>query len=173
VEDHRVPVVGERTGEFVEEVENAPDADAVAVVAPRVIALRLRCRAAGRIGAEAGAEGEVLDIVAEIDGEPLAAGPRVVLAAIDWHVVVAVVGRQLHGARLQSGIRGGADCSIGRGSRGAVALQSFRWPQIGFEKRGPWPCEFGLHPMVLSKRSREKERYDCCDTVGAIAVMGL
>ena len=98
VEDHRVQVVGERAGELVEEVEHAPDADAVAVVAPRVVALRLWRRAAGRVRAEARAEGKVLDVVAEVDGEPLAAGPRVVLAAVDRHVVVAVVDRQLHGA---------------------------------------------------------------------------
>jgi hypothetical protein len=88
VKDHRVQVVRERAGELVEEVKDTPDADAVAVVAPRVVALRLWRRPTGRVGAEARAEGEVLDIVAEVDGEPLAAGPRVVFAAVDRHVVI-------------------------------------------------------------------------------------
>ena len=74
-EDHRIQVVGDGQAELVEEVEVVPDADAVAVVAPRVVALVLRRGAAGRVGAEAGAEGEILDIVAEVDGEPLAARP--------------------------------------------------------------------------------------------------
>ena len=97
VEDRRIQVVGERADELVEKVEHAPDADAVTVVAPRVVALRLWRRAAGRVRAEARAEGKILDVVAEVDGEPLTGRPRVVLAAVDRNVVVAVVDRQLHG----------------------------------------------------------------------------
>jgi len=121
LEDHRVQVVGERARELVEEIEHAPDADAVAVVAPRVVALRLRRRAAGRVGAEAGAVGKVLDVVAEVDGEPLAAGPRVVLAAVDWQIVVAAVGWQPHGVPPVGHSRW-RECSIRTRPRGAVAL---------------------------------------------------
>src|SRR5215475_9308917 len=111
LQDHGVQVVSKWAGKLVEEVEDAPDANAVAVVAPGVVALRLRHRATGRVGALPRAEGEVLYVVAEVDGEPFVVGPRVVLAAVDRDVVVAVVGGQLHGARLQSS-RGGDNCSI-------------------------------------------------------------
>ena len=54
--------------EFVEQIEIIPEADPVTVIAPRVIALALRRRRAGRIAAEPGAKREMLDVVVEGDG---------------------------------------------------------------------------------------------------------
>jgi hypothetical protein len=48
IEDGRVEIVGERAVDVVKELEEAPDADAVAMVAPGVVALRLR-RAIGAL----------------------------------------------------------------------------------------------------------------------------
>src|SRR5258706_10146450 len=70
----------DRELERLEEVEAAPDADAVAVVAPRVVedvglgALR------PERDAEAGAEVEVLDVEADVDGEALLPRPAVIRA---------------------------------------------------------------------------------------------
>ena len=62
------------------ELEQAPGADAVAVVAPGEAALvRLRVRR-GVVVAEALAESEVLDVEAQVHREALAARPAVVLA---------------------------------------------------------------------------------------------
>src|SRR6185503_3278813 len=78
------------------ELEQAPGADAVAVVAPGEAA-RVRLRMRRRvIVAQALAEGEVLDVQAEVHREALAAGPAVVLALGDRGVVVAAVRFQLH-----------------------------------------------------------------------------
>src|SRR5882762_2999920 len=85
--------------ELVEQLEQAPYADAIAVVAPRVIAVRLGLAGLGRIVPEAGAIGEPLDIAGEQAREPLAAGPAVVLALRQRHEVIAAVLRQ---QRLQS-----------------------------------------------------------------------
>ena len=59
--------------ELVEQLEEPPDADAVAVVAPAVdaVALRLVGRRDGRALAHPEAEG--LDVEREVDGEPPAA----------------------------------------------------------------------------------------------------
>src|SRR5258706_6981141 len=81
----------DRELERLEQLEAAPDADAVAVVAPRVIedvglgALR------PERGAEAGAEVEVLDVEADVDLEALPAGPVVVSPAVDRGIRVAPV----------------------------------------------------------------------------------
>ena len=73
-EHGRIDVVRSRQSEFVEQVEIIPEADPVAVVAPRVIALALRRRCAGRVAAEPGAKGEMLDVVVERDGQPAPPG---------------------------------------------------------------------------------------------------
>src|SRR5882762_1235357 len=87
--------------ELVEQLEQAPYADAIAVVAPRVIAVRLGLAGLGRIVPEAGAIGEPLDIAGEQERQPLAAGPAVVLALRQRHEVIAAVLRQ---QRLQSSL---------------------------------------------------------------------
>ncbi len=76
-EHRRVDVMGARQGELVEQVEVMPKTDAVAVIAPRIVAMALGRRRPGRITAEPGAEREMLDVVVEGDGEPLALGPVV------------------------------------------------------------------------------------------------
>src|SRR5436190_1446858 len=78
------------------ELEQAPRADAVAVVAPGEAArvgLRMRRRV---VVTEPIAEGHVLDVQAEVHRETLAAGPAVVLALGDGGVVVAAVALQFH-----------------------------------------------------------------------------
>jgi hypothetical protein len=77
--------------ELVEELEQPPHADAVAVVAPRVVALRLRLAHLGGVMPQAGAEGVPLDVGGNAEGEPPAAWPAVVLALRQRDVVVALV----------------------------------------------------------------------------------
>jgi hypothetical protein len=64
--------------ERVEQLEHAPDADAIAVVAPAIdaVALRLVGRRDGH--ALAHAVGEGLDVDGDVDGQAPAARPRVV-----------------------------------------------------------------------------------------------
>jgi hypothetical protein len=51
-----------------------------------------------RVGAQAGLESEVLDVHGDVEGEPLASGPGVVLALVDRQEFVALVVRELqHG----------------------------------------------------------------------------
>ena len=95
-EHRRVDVVRAGQGELVEKVEVVPDADPVAVIAPGVIALVLRDIGPGRIAAEPAPEREMLDIVAEEHGEPLALGPVIDRPPGDRDVVVAVMGGEFH-----------------------------------------------------------------------------
>src|SRR6185503_2081853 len=88
----------QRIGQVVRlgELEQAPGADPVAVVAPGEAA-RVRLRMRRRVVvAHALAEGKVLDVQAEMHREPLASGPAVILALRDCGIVVASVGFQLH-----------------------------------------------------------------------------
>ena len=80
-----------RQVELVEQFEAAPHADPVAVVAPGEGARIGRRAGHGQQMAVARAEGEMLDVEAEIDREPLAVRPGVVLALGDRRVGVAVV----------------------------------------------------------------------------------
>jgi hypothetical protein len=66
--------------QLVEKVEQAPDADAVAVVAPGVVAVRLRLAGLRRVVAESGAKSEPLDVGREDESEPLAARPAVIFS---------------------------------------------------------------------------------------------
>jgi len=79
--------------ELVEQIEEAPDAHAVAVVAPAIdaVAESLVRRGDGRALADAIAER--LDVHRDVDGEPSAAGPRVVGPRDDARVPVPVMGR--------------------------------------------------------------------------------
>jgi hypothetical protein len=87
--------VRRRQAELVEELEQPPDADAVAVVAPRIVAMRLRLGGLRRVVTEAGAEREPLDVRRDDEGESLAARPAVVapLRQRD-EVVAAVLGKE-------------------------------------------------------------------------------
>jgi hypothetical protein len=95
-EHRRVDVVRAGQAELVEQVEVVPEADPVAVIAPGVVALVLRRADAGRIGAEAGAECEMLDVVAEEDREPLPLRPVIGRPPGDRQVIVAAVPREFH-----------------------------------------------------------------------------
>ena len=95
--EQRIDVVCRRQLELLEQVEQAPDADSVAVVAPGIIALLLRLALLGRIPAGALAIGVDLDIGGDAERQPLAAGPGIVLALADDRIVVAIVlGQRQH-----------------------------------------------------------------------------
>src|SRR5207248_8112892 len=64
--------------ELVEHLEQAPDAHAIAVVAPAVDAVALRLVGRRDGGALAGAEAERLDVERDVDGQAATAGPGVV-----------------------------------------------------------------------------------------------
>src|SRR5262249_54182492 len=90
-------VVRGRQLELFEHVEQPPDADTVAVVAPRVIPLLLRLALLGRIPAGALAVGIDLDVGRGAEGEPLATPPGIVLALADRDIVVTIVlGQRQH-----------------------------------------------------------------------------
>src|SRR5262249_6160656 len=84
--------------ELVENLEQSPGADAVAVVGPGKIARRRRAAAIGRVHSQAGAEGEMLDVQRDVEGEPLAAGPIVIRPLLDGHVIVTGMAGQLEHA---------------------------------------------------------------------------
>src|SRR6516162_9376134 len=82
--------------ELVQDFEQAPIADTVAVVAPGEIARGLLA-AANRIHPQPGAEGEMLDVERDVEGEPLASRPAVVFALDDRRIAVSgVAGKFQH-----------------------------------------------------------------------------
>jgi hypothetical protein len=93
--DQAVGVVRRRQLQLIEELEQPPDADAVAVVAPGIVAMRLRLAGLRGVVTEAGAECEPLDVRRDDEGESLAARPAVVapLRQRD-EVVAAVLGKE-------------------------------------------------------------------------------
>ena len=87
---------GRRQVELVEQRQQTPRADAVAVVPPGVVQ-DVRLRARGRqLRAQALAEREMLEVDAEIDRQPFAVGPGEVGPSGDRHVVEAAVMRKAH-----------------------------------------------------------------------------
>ena len=72
-----VDVVRPRQRKFVEQIEVIPQPNAVAVIAPGIIALALRRRCPGRVAAEPGAKREMLNIVVEDDRKPFTLRPVV------------------------------------------------------------------------------------------------
>ncbi len=77
VEHGAVDVVRAGQRQLVQRVEQVPKPDPVAVVAPGIVASVLRGAELGAVAAEAGAKGEMLDVVADHDRQPRAAGPFV------------------------------------------------------------------------------------------------
>src|SRR6266705_1817659 len=94
VVEQAVGVVRERQLQLVCEVEQAPDADAVAVVAPGIVALRLRLARLGVVVPEPRAEGEALDVGGDAECQALAPRPGIILALGDRNVVVERVPRE-------------------------------------------------------------------------------
>ena len=91
VENRRIDQMCSRQIEFIEQLQAAPHAYTVAIVAPGK-----RTRIRWRVGyceevAFAGCEGEMFDIQTEIDGQSLAVGPRIVWSCDDWRIGVAIV----------------------------------------------------------------------------------
>src|SRR2546426_10169848 len=87
-------IVRERPLQVLGEVERPPDPDAVAVVAPGVVPLRLGLARLGVVVSESRAEGKALDVGGDAEREPLAARPGVILPLGDRRVVVARVPRE-------------------------------------------------------------------------------
>src|SRR5262249_7723659 len=85
-EDHRVDVMCSRQAKLVEEVQIMPKADAIAVVAPRKIAVTLGGRNSRGIAAEPRTKGEIFDVAADSDGEPGALRPLILRSLVDRHV---------------------------------------------------------------------------------------
>src|SRR5262249_44086150 len=87
---------------LIQDFEQAPIADPVAVVAPGEIARGLLA-AAHRIHSQPGAEGEMLDIERHIEGEPLASRPAVVRPLDDGRIgVPGMAGKLQHRDLLPS-----------------------------------------------------------------------
>lgn len=77
-----------------EQVEQAPDADAIAVIPPPIIAMGLWLVDLGGVVAETRVEREPLDVGRHHEGEALAVRPGIVGALRQWNVIVAIVLRQ-------------------------------------------------------------------------------
>src|SRR4029077_8620190 len=92
LENGRVDIVGPRQPELVEQVEIVPEPNAVAIVAPSVVAVVLGGRCARRIGAEPGAKGEVFDVVAKGNRQPGALRLFIFRPLVYRHVLVAAMG---------------------------------------------------------------------------------
>jgi len=92
--DLRVHLRLGRNAELVEQLEQPPDPDPIAVVAPAedAVALRLVGRRDGR--ALPDAKAERLDVERDVDGETTTAGPGVIGTRRDVRVVVSTVRRQ-------------------------------------------------------------------------------
>ena len=132
--DRRIEQMAYRPLQFVHHIENAPDADAQAVVAPAEIAnIGLRAERRRRM-AEAFAKAEMLDIQRAIEGDALVVRPREVLPLGDRRIGVAIVFLQFHGGRALcfDGDDGSAlvsRASVARRRDAAVQLQTAK--QIG------------------------------------------
>ena len=96
VQQRRVDQSGRGQAELVEQFEAAPGADPVAVFTPAVVQhIGLR-RSRTDAGTEPFAEGKVLEVEAEVDRQPMAAGPAEVRALRDRAVAkAAAVGKGL------------------------------------------------------------------------------
>src|SRR5260221_10084231 len=102
VVERRVHQQRERQLVVLGQLEEAPGTDPVAIVAPgKAARVRLRVWRAV-IVAEPLAEGEMLDVEAEVHRKPFAARPAVVLALGDRRVVVTAVRFELHPPPVQS-----------------------------------------------------------------------
>src|SRR5262249_38074635 len=126
-------------------LEEPPDADAVAVVAPAVDAVALRLVGRRDGGALADAEAERLDVDGHVDGEAPAPRPRVVGARPDARVAIAaVVGEHgsVHAAAAPSRVRlaqlellelasGGADERIADLDRRGALVMREPGPAVG------------------------------------------
>src|SRR5262249_34077293 len=84
--EERVDVVRGGKFQLLEQLEQPPDADAVAVVAPRVIPLLLRLAFLRGVPAGAFAIGVDLYVGRGAEGKPLAVRPRIVLALVDRRI---------------------------------------------------------------------------------------
>src|ERR671936_1002717 len=80
--------------QLIEELQQPPDADAIAIVTPGIVAMRLRLARLRRVVTQAGTEGEPFDVGGDDECEALAARPAVVAPLRERYKIVAVVLRQ-------------------------------------------------------------------------------
>ncbi|HLJ19421.1 MAG TPA: hypothetical protein VKU84_04450 [Stellaceae bacterium] len=98
LEDRRVRQVAGGQLQPIEQIENAPDPDTQSVVSPGIVAMIGRGRECRQRVAEPLAEGEMLDVERNIDGQPLAVRPIEIGSIDDRRIVVALVARKIRGA---------------------------------------------------------------------------
>ena len=79
--------------QLVEQLEKPPNANAVSIVAPRVVAMAGRRTLHAQHVTKTTPEREMLDIESDMDREPPAAWPGVVSALGDRRIVVTAVSR--------------------------------------------------------------------------------
>src|SRR5262249_182609 len=92
----RIDIVGAGQPVLVEQVQVVPEANAVAIVTPGIVAVVLRSWRARPVGPEPAPKGKVFDVVAKGNREPGAFGPFVLRPLVDRHVVVTAMARELH-----------------------------------------------------------------------------
>src|SRR3954467_11844559 len=81
--DKAVQQDGRGQPQLVEHAEDPPDPDAQAIVAPGIVALRLRAPALRRIGAATSEKCELFDVERDVERQALAAGPVDIRALLD------------------------------------------------------------------------------------------
>src|SRR5262249_6884672 len=135
--EQAVAVVPGRQLQLVEQLEQAPDADAVAIVPPGVVAVGLRLTGLRRVVPEPGAEGEPFDVGRDRERETRAARPAVVLALGQGNVVVAIVLRERELDRhRQSAL---APEAFTTGASLAISLSIMAWKGSGVVEMAPAP----------------------------------
>src|SRR5258708_7961434 len=82
---------GDRHAQRLEELEAAPRADAVAVVAPTVVQHIGFVARRPELRAQSLTERKVLEVVAEVNGKPAPARPAVVRPRVDRRIGIAAV----------------------------------------------------------------------------------
>src|SRR5262249_13985731 len=94
VADAAVEQDGGRQLQLVENFEQPPVSDAIAVVAPSEVARGLLAGVV-RVHPDPGAEREMLDVEGDVERELLAAGPGIVRPLDDRRIVIAGMARKL------------------------------------------------------------------------------
>src|SRR3989338_6366865 len=98
----------ERHGKLIGEIKEAPDADAIAVIAPRVIALGLRFAMLCIVVTAPLAERMHRDVGGQAERKALPARPGIVLALGQRRILVSIVARK-HGSFSVCKLSGGSD----------------------------------------------------------------
>jgi len=84
----------------VQQIEIRQDANAIAVLPPSIVALRLRRILHGAVATQSRAEGKMLDVIAQSEGDPPTIWPLIHRPLVDRAVAAPVVMRKLHAILL-------------------------------------------------------------------------